>query len=430
MKRTFVILATVLFLGILVTGFAAAADLDWGVTLDNAVSPRVSPMLDQPEWEEEFVAAVWAQVLQRSTDGGFWDLTVQGSYTYSLERPYIFDVDLLHFTLLFPRSSSVLELTAGRFVFQDATGLILNHAADGLLFGFLFPKVQIHLGAAYTGLLLSPSSDIRVSADDLLEVDDGSTFFGPSRVLVQSSFNFPAGRRYQMLTLQALAQFDLRSDADEQIHTQYLGLATSRRLNPTLYLDSHFTLSSGQSAVAAKDTFLLSFLYGFGFRYFNENLVSSRAHLKIQYGSGFLPLVLVPGWEALSLEEFRPINQPIAGLVFSPGLGNLMYADFLYTFRPWFRHPNQSLANIQPGLGIRTYFRSTLSEIGLQYEDTSSKGMYLGTEIEASLVARVFSDLGLSLKMGLFLPGTGGFGVFTSERKTEFLAKVELSTSL
>jgi hypothetical protein len=189
-------------------------------------------------------------------------------------------------------------------------------------------------------------------------------------------------------------------------------------------------LSSGQSTVAAKDTFLLSFLYGFGFRYFNENLISSRAHLKVQYGSGFLPLVLVPGWEALSLEVFRPINQPITGLVFSPGLGNLMYADFLYTFRPWFRHPNQSLANIQPGLGVRTYFRSTLSEIGLQYEDTSSKGMYLGTEIEASLVARVFSDLGLSLKTGVFVPGTGGFGVFTSERKPEFLAKIELSTSL
>jgi hypothetical protein len=81
-------------------------------------------------------------------------------------------------------------------------------------------------------------------------------------------------------------------------------------------------------------------------------------------------------------------------------------------------------------LGVRTYFRSTFSEIGLAYVDTSSKGMYLGTEIEVSLVARVFSDLGLSLRTGVFLPGTGSFGVFTSERKPEFLAKVELSTSL
>jgi hypothetical protein len=429
MKRAFIILVAAALLGVLAVGFVVAADLDWGMTLDNAVSPRVSTMLDEPEWEEEFVAALWARVFQQSAGGGTWDLTVQGSYTYNLEQPYIFDVDLLRFTGVFPRSS-VLELTAGRFVFQDATGLILNHAADGLRFGFLFPKVQIHLGAAYTGLLLNPSSDIRVSDDDLLEVDDSSTFFGPSRVLLQGSFNFPAGRRYQMLTLQALAQFDLRADAAEEIHTQYLGLATSRRLSPTLYLDSHFTLSSGQSTVAAKDTFLLSFLYGFGFRYFNENLISSRAHLKIQYSSGFLPLVLLPGWEALSLEDFRPINQPITGLVFSPGLGNLMYADFLYTFRPFFRDPNQSLANIQPGLAVRTYFRSTFSDISLEYVDTSSKGMYLGTEIEANLVARVFSDLGLSLRTGVFLPGTGGFGVFTVDRKPEFLAKVEISTSL
>jgi hypothetical protein len=429
MKRTFIILTTVVFLGTSIAGFLFAADLDWGVIVDNAVSPRLSPMLDEPEWEEEFQAALWMRVFQQSPDGGSWDLTAQGSYTYSLDRPYIFNLDLLSFTGIFPRRS-VMELTAGRFVFSDATGLILNHPADGLRFGFLFPKIQIHLGAAYTGLLLNPNSDIRVSADDLLEVDDDSTFFGPSRVLVQSSFTFPAGRRPRVLTLEALAQFDLRADPTEKIHTQYLGLATSRRLSPTLYLDSHLTLSSGQSTVASKDTFLLSFLYGLGLQYFNENLVSSRAHLKIQYGSGFLPLVLLPGWEALSLDVFRPINQPITGLAFSPPLANLMYADFLYTFRPFFRHPNQSLANIQPGLAVRTYFRSTLSEINLDLEDTSSKGMYLGTEIEAGLVARVFSDFGLSLRMGVFLPGTGGFGVFMSERKPEFLAKVELSTSL
>jgi len=429
MKRTFIIVATVVLLGALVSGFVSAVDLDWGATLDNAVSLRVSPMLAEPEWEEEFVAALWGRVFQQTEGGGSWDLTVQGSYTYSLERPYIFDVDLLRFTGLFPRRS-VLEITAGRFLFTDATGVILNHPADGLRFGFLFPKVQIRLGAAYTGLLLNPSSDIRVSADDWNEVDDGSTLFGPSRVLVQSSFNFPAGRRGRVSTLQALAQFDLRTDADEQIHTQYLGLVTSNRLSPTLYLDSHLTLSSGQSTVAAKDTFLLSFLCGFGLRYFNENLISSRAHLKIQYGSGFLPLVLLPGWEALSLEDFRPINQPSTGLVFSPALANLMYADFLYTFRPWSRHPSQSLANIQPGLGVRTYFRSTFSDIALEYVDPTSDGMYLGTEIEAGLVARIFSDLGLSLKTGVFLPGTGGFGVFTPERKPEFLAKVEISTSL
>jgi len=429
MKRTFIIVATAVLLGALVSGFVSAADLDWGVTLDNAASPRISPMLDEPEWEEEFQAALWMRVFQQTAGGGSWDLTAQGSYTYSLDRPYIFDLDLLRFMGVFPRSS-VLELTAGRFVFADATGLILNHPADGLRLGFLYPRVRIHLGAAYTGLLLNPSSDIRISADDLLEVGDDSTFFGPGRVLLQSSFTFPAARRPRELTLQALAQFDLREDPAEKIHTQYLGLVTSRRLSPTLYLDSQLTLSSGQSTVGTKDTFLLSFLFGLGLQYFNENLASSRAHLKIQYGSGFLPLVLLPGWEALSLEDFRPISQPITGLAFSPALANLMYADFLYTFRPFFRHPNQSLVNIQPGLGARTYFRSTFSDIYLDYVDPTSDGMYLGTEIEAGLIARVFSDFGLSLRMGLFLPGTGGFGVFTTERKPEFLAKFELSTSL
>jgi hypothetical protein len=309
--------------------------------------------------------------------------------------------------------------------------LILNHAADGLRLGFLFPKMQIQLGGAYTGLLLNPSSEIRVSGDDWVEADDDSTTFGPSRVLVQGSLTIPGALWYQMFMLQALAQFDLREDASEEIDTQYLGIVTSWRLSRTLYLDSHLTLSSGQSKVVEDEKFLLSLLYGLGLRYFNENLVSSRAHLKIQYGSGFLPLVLLPDWEDFSLDDFKPINQPITGLVFTPRLGNLMYADFLYTFRPFFRSPNPSLANIQPGLAVRAYFRSTFSNIDdLEYFDTDSDGMYMGTEIEANLVARVFSDLGLQFRAGVFLPGTGGFGVFTSERKPEFLAKVELSTSL
>jgi len=428
MRRTLLYFLTVVFLGGLVGGSLWAMDFDWGLTLDNAVSARGSEMLSESEWSEDFVAALWGRAYRQNANGGSLDLTVQGSYTYSLERPYIFDLDLLRFTGIFP-GRSVIELTAGRFVFQDVTGMILDHPADGLLVDFLFPKAQIQLGGAYTGLLLNPRSDIRVSKDDFVEADDDSVTLGPSRALVQASITIPGALWYQIMTLQALAQFDLRDDdMAEIIHTQYLGLFTSWRLSRNFYLDSHLTLSSGLSPGTIKDTWIFSFLYGIGLLYFNEEMVSSRAHLKLYYSSGFIPLVLLA--ENFSLDVFRPINQPINGLVFNPGLGNIMWAELLYTFRPLVRNPNRSLANIQPGLAVRPYFRSTMSNVDFVYFDPTSDGMYLGTEIEASLVARVFSDLGLSLRTGVFLPGTEGFGVFTDERKPEFLVKVEISTGL
>jgi hypothetical protein len=54
----------------------------------------------------------------------------------------------------------------------------------------------------------------------------------------------------------------------------------------------------------------------------------------------------------------------------------------------------------------------------------------LGTEVEAGIRARLFSDVGLSVRGGAFLPSAGGSNAFTSNRGIGFVLKIEASAAL
>jgi len=426
-KSMFLIVAGLM----LVAGNAVALEGDFGVSLDSA-SVLDSGVVDTTA-ASVYQAALWGQLFQTTARGGSLDLTAQGSYRYTAERPYIFDLDLLRFTGLFSAAlgdGTAVELKAGRFNFSDATKLILNQTMDGVQLSLLFSGFQVRLSGAYSGFLLNPSSNIRISADDQLEANDNSVFFGPRRLVAHVLLG-SAG-----FALQALAQFDMRGTGSEIINTQYLGIVGTPRLSPSLYLDYDLTGSYGQSTVGSTTTNLISALAGFGFRFYAEQLAASRAHVKVTYATGFTPVVLL--LNNFSVEDFRPITQSTIGLAFSPRLANLLYLDVGYSLRPFFRHPSSILSNIQPLVGARVFFRDpvpylitgTPADILVNDLNPSSAALYLGTEIEAGILARIFSDLGLSVRGGVFLPSAGGSNAFTSNRGVGFVLKIEASAAM
>jgi hypothetical protein len=413
----------------LIAGSAFAFDGDFGLTLDT--STFLSSGVVDTGSVSQYRAAVWGELFQSMDKGGSLDLTAQGSYRYTAERPYIVDLDLLRFTGLFSAvmgEGTAVELKAGRFNFSDATKLILDQTLDGVQVSLLFSGFQIRLAGAYSGFLLNPSSNVRISADDRLEVTDNSVFFGPKRLVAQALIGSDG------FALQALAQFDMRGDTGgEIINTQYLGIAGTPRLSPNFYLDYNLTASYGQSTVGSKTTNLISALGGIGVRFYAEKLAASRAHARVTYATGFTPVVLL--LEDFSVEDFRPISQPTIGLAFSPRLANLLYLDVGYSFRPFFSNPSSILSNIQPLVGARVFFRDpvpflvsgTPADILVNDLNPSSTALYLGTEIEAGVLARIFSDLGLSVKGGVFVPNSAAF---TSNRGIGFVLKIEASAAM
>jgi hypothetical protein len=413
----------------LITGSAFALQGDFGVTLDT--STMLSSGVVDTSAESVYRAAAWGELFQNLAKGGSLDLTAQGSYRYTAERPYIFDLDLLRFTGLFSAAlgeGTAVELKAGRFNFSDATKLILDQTMDGLQISLLFSGFQVRFAGAYSGFVLNPSSNVRISADDWLEVNDNSVFFGPKRLVAQAMVGSDS------FALQALAQFDMRGDSGTEIvNTQYLGIVGTPRLSPNFYMDYNFTASYGQSTIGNKTTNLISALGGFGFRFYAENLAASQAHARVTYATGFTPIVLL--LNNFSLEDFRPITQPTIGLAFSPRLANLLYVDVGYSFRPFFKNPSSSLSNIEPLVGALVFFRDpvpllvsgTPADILVNDLNPSSNALYLGTEIDAGVMARIFSDLGLSVKGGVFVPNSSAF---TSNRGIGFVLKIEASAAM
>ena len=411
---------------------AFALQGDFGVNLDS--SSFLSSGVVDTNAESEYKAAVWGELFQATDQGGSLDLIAQGSYRYTADRPFIVDLDLLRFSGLFPSAlgaGTAVELKAGRLNFSDATKLILDQTLDGVQINFLFSGFQIRLAGAYSGLLLNPSSNVRISADDYLEVNDNSVFFGPKRFITEAFIGSDG------FAVQALAQFDMRGNTGtEIINTQYLGIVGTPRLSSNFYLPYHLTASYGQSTVGSKTTNLISALAGLGVQFYAEELAASRAHVQVTYATGFTPVVLL--LNNISFDDFRPISPPTIGLVFSPRLANLLYLDVGYSFRPFVNNPSSIVSNIEPLVAARVFFRDPLplllsgaaADILVNDLNPNSKALYLGTEVEAGVVARLFSDLGLSIRGAVFLPSTGSTAAFTSNRGIGYALKIDVSAAL
>jgi hypothetical protein len=413
----------------LVAGGAFAVDFDYGVNLDTSTLGS-SGVIDTTYYSQ-YKAAIWGDLFQATDTGGSLDLVGQASYRYTVQRPYIVDLDLLRFTGLFPQAfgaGTAVELKAGRLTFSDATRLILDQTLDGVQVSLQFSGFQVMLAGAYSGFILNPSSNVRISQLDWSEANDNTVFFGPKRIITQAFVGNDG------FAVQALAQFDMRgANSGNTVNTQYLGIVGVPRLSPNLYLDYHFTASYGQSTQNGSTTNIISVLGGLGLRFYAEQLADSRAFAKVTYATGSTPLVLLTN--NLSVDNFTPISQPTIGLAFSPQLANLLYLDLGYSLRPFAGNPSVILSNIEPLVGARIFFRDpvpylvtgTAADILVQDLNPSSNALYLGTEITAGVKARLFSDLGLSVVGGMFLPSSDAF---TSNRGIGYVLKVDLSAAI
>ena len=102
--------------------------MDFGLFLDD--STRLSSVEGASFFQKDKFS-LWFNTEQ----GKHLSFSMQGSYTYAIGHPYFFDLDHFYLDGEFPEaigSSSLLNLSLGRFVFSDFSGNILDHNVDGL----------------------------------------------------------------------------------------------------------------------------------------------------------------------------------------------------------------------------------------------------------------------------------------------------------
>ncbi|MDZ7793085.1 MAG: hypothetical protein U5P10_05155 [Spirochaetia bacterium] len=419
------ITAVCLLLGAAVS--VTAFDWDWGGELANTTGYLFA---DEGEVTQEDRLSLW---LDGEMKRGVSTLGFRGqaSYLFTEDRAYLLDIDELRFRGSFPAalgSSSMLQASLGRFGFSDPTGYILMHTADGAGLNLLFPRVHFKIDAAYTGLLLNPTSDIRLSAIDLSEQsDEENNTFGPKRFFTQGQVSFiDVGKRLQNWVLFGLAQFDLRDpeSGEETIDSQYWGTLLSYKLGRYLYHDGFLVVGTSQIS-SVEDTKKLSLLTGFTSRYLRKDWLDSKI--------AFYGLVATPdapvedidiGFDMpFGLSKFRPVNKPTLGLVVDPTLDSLMYTGLSYSLRPFLDGTSPVMRRLRPSVGGRAYFR--IYEWNADWMDLAGEtdSWFVGTEYDAGFTWDILSDLSAGLTGAVFVPGSA----WVKDAGSDYMLRFELS---
>jgi hypothetical protein len=362
---------------------------------------------------------------------------MQGSYTYTNERPWLFDVDFLALTGSFPlpgERSSLLSFTAGRFALAESSHQVFDDTVDGAQVSWRGPRLNASLAVAFTGLQLTPVSAVSMSWADI----NTTSLLAPPRLLEMAEVRFPELFKRQDLVVTVLAQQDLRSqdvlkqegDTVEvswqggRLSTEYLGLGLRGPLGSLFYYDAFAYLGTGRtlSYLEADSVYsykwMLTSLVGGALRFYREPWLNSRAELRFLLATGdadYTTQFIEGNREGLAT-TFVPVSQQDLALLFTPRLGNLALLSLGWSIKP--------IEILQTGLTAVLFLRPTTGLVSDVRVDPASDSAFLGSELDATAGLRPFSDLGAVLSLGVFFPGSA---FRADQQEPQFRGKLEIS---
>ncbi len=432
MKRTVILWVII---GFLVSG--PISGLEIGGTLRNGTGVSSGATVTFSQTDK---VGVW--LLQEF--GELMRLAAQGSYTFSLEIPYLFDLDYLEVSGEAPRllgEASLVTWSIGRFALSDFTGKVLSHTIDGGFVEMRFPFVSFSAGVGYTGLLLKPVSSVILSLNDVLDKSNVAVYFASPRIVGYAELTFPELLFRQSLSISIALQQELRAaetlvgegDVEEStekggpVHTQYYSLGLSGPIYGPSYYEAFFVLQTGTTLSYMSDaasstgfsyqkTPMLAFLGGGSAQLYLERLLYSVLDLRFVCASGDADYVgFLEGNSQAEATMFTPVTNAPMALVFSPLAGNISAVELSYSLKPLSWTQVAALGNIQSLVRAVVFLRTIAGVISVPGVSTDSVARYLGTELDVVLNARPFSDLGVAVTGGLFLPNNAAGGALAPD---------------
>ncbi|HTP57692.1 MAG TPA: hypothetical protein VMM82_02175 [Spirochaetia bacterium] len=426
MKALRMLLVTVsLTLGV---AAVAVADFDIGGSIDDYSSfpVTVAPGSTILGADQRDKVGVWVSAHPSA------DVSIAGaaSYDFTLQVPLLVNLDYLNVNW---RMLPWLNATLGRFTFTDFTTLVLNHTLDGLMLEQDFSMGKVTEAVGFSGLLLKPVSLILMSSTDSADQSNSSVYLAAPRLIekLEVLFTVPLN-----INLSLIAQQDLRPSsqliqAGEQFQTvsglsggslttEYLGLGVSGGIVSSLYFDAFAYGSLGSTLSYLPDSVsvtgssyqyapIYALMGGLGLKYYLEETLSSRLEFQAVYSSGNADATsYLEGNTSSYSTMFVPISQQVIGVAFMPQLGNLVMLDLNYSLKPWGRSETV-WKNLQLMARVLSYLRPTTGPISQPGLSATSSALYLGTEPELIASFRPYSDFGLVLSTGVFIPNGDAF---------------------
>jgi len=427
--------AKILAAFVLLVAFGAVsvfADFGGSISNESSVTKK-----DETDFLQEDTFSLWF-----SAHGETYRFDAALRATVSTDTPKFYaDIEKLSVSGSFPPSElnpSLFTFELGRFYQSDFTTLVLGQTIDGLRFGFAFPSTNLKLSMGYTGFVNKHYNTILMSRLDAIDSADDDKIFASPRFLGSISWEFPELLARQTLTFSAIFQEDMRhvvdsdgliNEGDEifnpttggRVDTQYWGVGLSGPVISSLYYDLFFYVGTGRMLTFENDSQsttgqayqyekIFAYLAGGSIRYYMPSFLQSAAMVKFLYASGDKDSVsYLEGNTKGASNAFVPIADGAFGIAFVPKASNIMLAEFSYSLKPLSFLGNSFLGSLQAVGKVTPFFKPAKGGISESEVDPSSDSGYLGTEVDGVLNLRPFSDLGLSLSLGLFLPKSSMF---------------------
>lgn len=342
--------------------------------------------------------------LSRTTDGDWASST-------------LVDLDTLRIDGFFPEwrnPEDLVRTSIGRFPIAEASGLVFSDRIDGASMSFDFPDYGLVFAGGFTGLIPGGATGVLMTADDVLDAGDASTFGASSRLLGFAQASVPEAFARQAVSAGVLAQTDLRQgfdtgDADEKLNSQYIFATLGGPLTGDLYYSTALALSFQQLLVA--DPLSPNGLSD------PENSIGLAAHLQAQYyldpagGSIITAMARYGSAAGDTLGAFTPMTGPAVSLLNPISASDLSFFMLDYALRPFAG---------QPGARARSLEVSAYSAVTAG-ANPFADGSYEGVEAGSRVTYRPFSDLGARLWLGTFVP--------SETDDTRVYGRLELSAS-
>jgi hypothetical protein len=271
---------------------------------------------------------------------------------------------------------------------------------------------------------------------DALDDLDKDILFAPKRLIGTLSWNIPELFARQNVNFSILVNEDLRHLFEDVIKegkevydpssgglvdTQYFGIGLDGPLTSALFYNAFFYLGTGRMLTFVPDSQsntgeaylyknILAGLGGVSFKYYLQEFFQSVASVQILYATGDSDSIsYIEGNTSGGSSLFLPISGQTLGTAFQPKTSNLLAVELGYSLKPFSSSKGSLLESLQAGAKLTPFFKASKGAMSEGEVDPSARAGYLGTDIAVYGNLRPFSDLGLGVAMGFFLPNSSAF---------------------
>ena len=290
-------------------------------------------------------------------------------YDQNAEKVYNrLDLSLLKFAANLKLNGNACNVSAGRFLFSDLTGLIYNQNGDGLFASYEANSFAVSVYGAYTGLLNAGIVKMLNHPNDTFSYDQDLPYdLAQKNIVTAATVSFPRVAKTQNISAQFLGAFKLDS---AYYNRMYATLSLGGPIYKTFFYNLSSTMQFHNLTGGSYDLSnlsRLSFTYYFPFKSFTVTLGGLYASGSQGPFENFMGVtkstaynsLLDPQYSGIFKGSFAATIKPIASLLLFAGCdlvvdaqtSSCSYKGFQYNVGAnW-----QILSDISVGAGFLQY---------------------------------------------------------------------------